>query len=160
MHGQDKPAVNLPPVYQIGIVVQDMDRALEYYGSTFGWGPFRVRELEMKGFSYKGRRGDCRLRLARSRQEHIEIELIQVLEGETPHTDFLRRKGEGLHHLGIRVDDLEATLAGLAQHGIRPLFSHSYPDIGLHFAYLDSDRAGGVMLELIQKRSKGEPGGD
>ena len=62
-----EPGVKLPPVDQIGIVVKDIDRAIEYYSSTFGWGPFRVREREMKGFTYRDKIGDCRLKLAFAR---------------------------------------------------------------------------------------------
>jgi catechol 2,3-dioxygenase-like lactoylglutathione lyase family enzyme len=144
----------LPPVFQVGIVVNDMDTAIDYYCSVFGWGPFKVRDLEMKGAIYKGRTVDCRFRIGSARQPGVEIELIQPLEGDTPYADFLREGGEGLHHLGVKVDDLDETLASLAGHGIRPVFSHSYPEIGLAFAYLDTDRVGGVMLELIQMRRR------
>ena len=152
MEDRKTPKVELPPVDQIGIVVEDMDRAVEYYSSTFGWGPFKVTDFEMKEAEYKGKTVDCRMKLARARQENIEIELIQVVDGETPYTDFLREKGEGLHHLGIRVDDLHGMLAELAKQGIRPVFHKYYPEINFGFAYLDTERIGGVMLELIQKR--------
>jgi len=144
--------VKLPPVSQVGIVVNDMDAAIDYYCSVFGWGPFKVAELEMKGVNYRGRSIDCRVKLARARHGEIEIELIQSLEGDTPYADFVREKGEGLHHLGIWVDDLHSTLAKLEKEGIHPVFHKYYPDINFGFAYLDSDRIGGVMLELIQKR--------
>jgi methylmalonyl-CoA epimerase len=146
------PAVDLPPIDQVGIVVEDMDRAIEYYSATFGWGPFKVNDLEMKEVTYKEKLIDCRMKVARTRQENIEIELIQVVEGETPYTDFLEEKGEGLHHLGIRVDDLHELLAKLAREGIQPVFHKYYPEINFGFAYLDTDHIGGVMLELIQKR--------
>ena len=146
------PTVDLPPVDQVGIVVEDLDCAIEYYSSTFGWGPFKITDFEMKEANYKGKTVDCRMKLARARQENVEIELIQVVEGETPYADFLKEKGEGLHHLGIRVDDLHGTLAKLAREGIQPVFHKYYPEIDFGFAYLDTDRIGGVMLELIQKR--------
>ncbi len=145
----------LPAASQVGIVVNDVDRTIEYYTSTLGWGPFKVSELEMKGVNYSGRSIDCRIKLARARFGEIEIELIQPLEGDTPYADFLREKGEGLHHLGIRVDDLRGTLAKLEKEGIHPVFHKYYPDINFGFAYLDSDRIGGVMLELIQMHQRG-----
>jgi methylmalonyl-CoA/ethylmalonyl-CoA epimerase len=147
---EQEPRVKLPPVDQIGIVVKDIDRAIEYYSSTFGWGPFRVREREMKGFTYRGKIGDCRLKLALARSGSIEIELIQVLEGETPHTEFLREKGEGVQHLRCSVDDIDNMLAELAKEGIEPVFHQSLPQFGVSWAYLNSDKIGGVMLELIQ----------
>ncbi len=84
------------------------------------------------------------------RADPIEIELIQVLEGETPHTEFLRERGEGLQHLRFSVDNLDEMLAKLAKQGIEPVFQHSYPEVGISFAYLDTDKIGGVMFELIE----------
>ncbi len=112
-----EPAVRLPPVEQIGIVVRDVDRAVEFFGSVFGWGPFRVREGEQKGFTYDGRTGDCRLRMAFARSGDVEIELIQVLEGETPHSDFPQapRRGTAAPPLpggGHRRDDSGAGQGG------------------------------------------------
>jgi 4-hydroxyphenylpyruvate dioxygenase-like putative hemolysin len=155
MTEQQESRVKLPPVDQIGIVVKDMDRAIEYYQSTFGWGPFSVMELELKGFTYRGKTGDCRLKLAMGKSGPMEIELIQVLEGETPHTEFLREKGEGIQHLRCCVDDLDSILAELAKDGIEPVFHHSFPEMGIAFAYLNSDKIGGVMLELLQIKGTG-----
>ena len=144
----------LPPVTQVGVVVRDIAKAVDYYSTTFGWGPFKISEFEMKGADYNGRKIDCKIKMARARQPGIEIELIQSLEGDTPYTDFLKEKGEGLHHLGIRVEDVGAVLARLSGQGIRPVFSLSYPEIGLAFAYLNSDSVGGVMIEIMQMRRK------
>lgn len=154
---QQEPVVKLPPVEQVGIVVKDIDSAMEYYSSTFGWGPFHLMQLPMKGAIYRGKPGDCTLKLAFARSGPIEIELIQVLEGETPHTEFLRERGEGLQHLRFSVENLDGTLAKLAKEGIEPVFQHSYPEIGISFAYLDTDKIGGVMIELIEiKKREGE----
>lgn len=150
MANQKEPIVKLSPVEQIGIVVKDMDQAIDYYSSTFGWGPFHVMDLEMKGATYRGKICDCRLKIGFYRADPIEIELIQVLEGETPHTEFLRERGEGLQHLRFSVDNLDEMLAKLAKQGIEPVFQHSYPEIGISFAYLDTDKIGGVMFELIE----------
>ena len=152
MTEQQQPRVKLPPVQQIGIVVKDMDRAIEYYSSNFGWGPFQIQEVKMKGFTYRGEAGSCRLKMAIAQSGPIEIELIQVLEGETPHTEFLREKGEGLHHLRFSVDDLNAVLAQWAGEGIEPVWQHSMPEIGVSWAYLNTDAVGGVMVELIEMK--------
>ena len=143
------PAVRLPPVEQIGIVVKDLDRAVEYYSSVFGWGPFQIREIEMDGFTYRNRQGNCRLKMAFANSGPVEIELIEVLEGETPHTEFLRQKGEGLHHLRFRVEDFDTILRTLAGNDVEPVFHQVFPGITA-FAYLDTDKIGGVIFELFQ----------
>ena len=150
MAEQKRGGVSLPPVDQIGIVVEDIDRAVEYYTNVFGWGPFQVRETEMEGFTYKGKAGSCRQKNAFAKSGPIEIELIQALEGETPHTEFFGKKGEGAEHLRFRVEDLDSTLAELAKEGIRPIYQKRFPDRGIAFAYLDSDKVGGVIFELIE----------
>ncbi len=84
--------IQLPPADQVGIVVKDMDQAIKYYTSVFGWGPFHVFEADMKGVTYRGKTVDCLLKIAMTRSGPIEIELIQVLEGETPHSEFLKNR--------------------------------------------------------------------
>ena len=51
MPDNGESAVKLPPVEQVGIVVQDVDRAAEQLTALFGWGPFRIREVAMQGFT-------------------------------------------------------------------------------------------------------------
>jgi len=126
---------------------------MEYYASVFGWGPFHLREVELKGFTYRHQPSDSRLKVAYLQSGPVQIELIQVMEGETPHSDFLRQKGEGLQHLCFRVDDFAATATELAKEGIEPVWHlHGAPV----FAYVNSDRIGGVMFELVEKGQMGE----
>ncbi len=152
MSGDEKKPIKLPPVEQVGIVVRDMDKAIEFYSATFGWGPFNIMETNLEGVLYRGKPSDCKMKLAMAQSGPIEIELIQVLEGETPHTEFLREKGEGLHHLRFSVDDLEGTLAEYAEQGIEPVWQHSMPEIGFSWAYLNTDTIGGVMIELVEMK--------
>jgi methylmalonyl-CoA/ethylmalonyl-CoA epimerase len=144
-----EPTVRLPPVEQVGIVVGDVDRAVGFFSSAFGWGPFQISEVEMKGFTYGDRTGDCRLKMAFARSGDIEIELIQVLEGETPHSDFLRRHGEGMQHLRFRVDDCDGMTAALAKEGVDPLWSQEFPGVAA-FAYMKTDKTSGLMVELFE----------
>lgn len=154
MSEQQEPRVKLPPVEQIGIVVKDMDRAIEYYTSTFGWGPFSIHEVGMEGAMLRGRPTTAKIKVAFAQSGPVQLELIQPLEGENIYTEFLDGKGEGLHHLGFQVDDLDNILAELAKDGIEPVFHHSYPEVGISFAYLNTDRIGGVMFELIEIKKR------
>ncbi len=140
----------MPPPDQIGLVVKDMDAAMNFYSSTFGWGPFQIHEARLDGCIHRGKRGNCRLKIGIARQGPIDIELIQVLEGETPHTEFLREKGEGLQHLRFSVPDIKGMLADFAKQGIEPIFYYDTPKVTI--AYLNSDKIGGVMIELMELR--------
>ncbi len=144
-----EPRLRLPPVEQIGIVVKDMEATMEFLTSVFGLGPWGVLDdLEMKDCLYRGESCDAKLKLGFANSGSIEIELIQVLEGETIHTEFLKERGEGLHHLRFKVDDLDAKLDDLAKEGIDVVFRKNLN--GVDFAYLNTDRVGGIMIELIE----------
>jgi len=143
-------AIKLPPVEQVGIVVRDMNKAIEFYSTVFGLGPFHEMEYSLEGVFHRGKPSDCKMKIAMAQSGSVEIELIQVIEGETPHTEFLREKGEGLHHLRFSVDDLDSKLAEYAEHGIEPVWQHRMPEIGFSWAYLNTDTIGGVMIELVE----------
>jgi methylmalonyl-CoA/ethylmalonyl-CoA epimerase len=153
MAKQQEPRVKLPPVQQVSIVVEDMDRAIEYYSSIFGIGPFRVMDINLEDVLQRGKPISTKIKVAFAKSGPLQVELIQPVEGKNIYTEFLDSKGEGLHHLGFRVDDLDAMLTELAKEGIEPIFHKGYPDRGTAFAYLDSDKIGGVMFELIERRS-------
>ncbi|MFC2058731.1 VOC family protein [Chloroflexota bacterium] len=150
--GQGRLRVKLPALDQIGIVVKDVDKAIEYYSSVFGLGPFYVREVEPDNMVYRGQVSGCRMKLAFTVSGPVEIELIQILEGETIHSDFLREKGEGLHHLRFRVDNVNDMLGELAEDGIEPVWQNADHSM----ACLNSDKVGGVVFEIIEGRRNGQ----
>ncbi len=152
MTSDQQSALALPPVEQIGIVVKDIERSVAFYQSVFGWGPFRISESTVKGCLYRGKPTDCRLKMAFAKSGSIEIELIQVLEGESIHTEFLREKGEGIQHLRFRVENVDELLKEWAKKGIEPVWHHTLPERGISWAYMDTGDVGGVMVELFQTR--------
>lgn len=155
MSEQARPLVKLPAIEQVSLVVRDIDKTMEYYSSVFGIGPFRVINITLEGALQRGIPISSKIKVAFARSGTVQIELIQPLEGENIYTEFLKAKGEGLHHLGFRVDDLDSVLAELAKEGIEPLLYQKLPHLGAAFAYLSSDKVGGVLFELIERRSPG-----
>jgi hypothetical protein len=77
------------------------------------------------------------------------MELIQAESGDNIYWEFFEKHGEGLHHLGFVVDDLDAELAKAKEQGI-PVLMYGKVDGG-GFAYLDSTETGGVIMELLQQ---------
>jgi len=148
MSDENKSSFQLPPIAQIGFVVKDINKAVEHY-TKIGLGPFKIfPELDVQGFTYHGKPAPHRLKLA-FKFGTPQIELIQTLEGETPNTDFLKKNGEGISHLGFHVDlnDFDEILAELARAGIEPVFHRLNPERPI--AYLNTDEIGGAMIELI-----------
>ena len=141
--------VVLPEVNQIGIVVEDLDKAVQFYSTVFGWGPFYVVEAELKGVKYRGKPTTFKIKSATANSGQVQLSIVQILEGDTIHTELLRRKGEGLSHLCFFVTDLDDKIAELAKKGIKPIFSHKQPGL-VRFAYLDTEKIGGVIIELLQ----------
>ena len=156
MEKEAEVKVVLPPVSQIGIVVKDVEKTAEYYFSMFGIGPFTIQEASMEGSVSYGKPAPVKMKVAFAQMGPVEIELIQPLEGGELYTEFLRSKGEGLHHLGIDVGDFDTydrILAELDNRGIKPLLS--YRGRRLDFAYLNTQVIGGVILELLHREGRG-----
>ena len=138
----------LGPLDQVSYVVADLERSLPHYEALYG--PFEVGESPLSDCRIRGRSADCTLKLAVNRSGPIEIELVEVLVGETTHSEHLRDHGEGLHHVRFRVDALDPKLAELEREGFETVFYKRFgPTIA--FAYLETPEAlGGSVIELLE----------
>jgi catechol 2,3-dioxygenase-like lactoylglutathione lyase family enzyme len=138
---------------QIGIVVRSIDETIRYYQDVFGFGPFEVRHVDYPTATYYGEKAGYRGKRAFFNLGPIQIELIELKDGKTIHESFLKEKGEGLHHLGFLVRNLEAGKRNAEKVGLAVTQGFTRPD-GTGFAYVDSDKVGGVIFELIQRAEK------
>lgn len=152
--------MKLSKLCQIGVVVKDIDEAIDYYTSTFDLGPFRTTLIERHGAIVRGKPTDYKIKLAFAQMGNIQLELIQILEGETIQSEFLRTRGEGLHHIAFLVDDLEAEIAKWGRKGIKVLQRSKPPATPEEggYAYMDTGKVGGVIFELVQQRRMEQPG--
>lgn len=148
MSQQQASPFTLPPVYQLGYVVRDIERACRYYEAVFGTGPFsNVIDVDMSGAILRGKPVDTAIKVAFVQSGDVQIELIQPVEGENPYTEFLEERGEGIHHLAYKVEDMEAMKAIFTQKVGEPIF---YRDMGvMEFAYFDTSEVGGLMIEFL-----------
>lgn len=136
--------LELKTVDQIGIAVKDIDKVIKTWSSMFGIGPWTFRDIS--GTDAKGR--SWKARLAFAYLGPLQIELIQPLEGRIIQSRFLETLGEGVHHLGFYVNDVDGEVANLQAQGAKLLLT----DPG-NFAYLDSGGTGGIIFELIKRGS-------
>ena len=141
-----KQQLQLPEVSQIGVVVEDLDRTIAFYESTFGLGPFETRELEAPNVPDRGEEKHIKARLGFARLGQVELELIHIVEGDSFHLEFLREHGEGIHHLGFLVQDFAAKLEQAKAMGFEVLQADPF---GQFYAYLDTRSVGGIIFELI-----------
>ncbi len=144
--------LNLPGVSQIGIVVRDMDKAIEYYDKMLGLGPFVRPEINYDEKFYYGKPVDSVWTMGFCSLGSVELELIQPITGPTIYHDFLKEKGEGIHHLGFDVTEIDEKIALCRKIGIR-IIQSGRGSTSL-FAYLDTVVVGGVIFELIQRESR------
>ncbi len=144
--------------HHVAVVVQDMDKAVEYYQSL-GIGEF-LPEFMLDSSTYTDYEvyGKKPTIIDKTRMRFIQIgpsfklELVQPLEGEPIYKEFLKSKGEGIHHVAYIVDDLKEETAKLAKKDI-PLITRVYRgSTGAGFAYFDIRKVGNVIIELIQRQ--------
>lgn len=137
-------------VKHVCMVVRNLEKAMEQLRSLWNIGPFRFIDSDHPEGIVHGKRTHYKGKLAFAQAGPIEIELIEPTEGESIWWEFLRTKGEGVHHLGVFVPDLDKELASYKEKGIRVLQSGETKDIKL--AYMDTEAVAGVVVELLQKK--------
>jgi len=143
-----KESLGLGPIDQVAYVVTSLEASLPGYEAIFG--PFQTMDATIEGFQARGQKGNCRLKLAMNNSSPVEIELIEVVEGDTPHSEHLRQHGEGIHHVRFRTDDLDTKLAELNARGLETTMYHRFsPDTA--FAYVETPpELGGSVIELLE----------
>ena len=147
--------MKLPPLSQVGVVVKDLDKAMDYYSSVFGMGPWRVVEVDAPEVRLRDETYAWKGRIAFTQLGPVEFELIQTIKGRSIHSEFLDEGREGLHHLGFRVTGEEKSyiIAQLAKGGIG-VTQGGESFHGGSYAYLDTQKIGGVIFEFIYRPSE------
>ncbi len=92
-----------------------------------------------------------RVRVAMVAVGETRIELLEPTSGDSPIGRFLEKRGEGLHHVALRVPDLAAVVARLKQQGTRLISDEIKVGAGGHrYIFVHPSAAGGVLLELCE----------
>lgn len=146
--------LRLPSVSQIGYIVPDIDEAIAFCRDAFGMRPWLLMEERPEPCIQRGESVHPVLKIGLTYAGPLQIELIQVMEGETFHLDHIRDSKEGAHHLGFMVRNLNKRLKVCADTGIDVIQRGTIKDKGfvVDFAYLDTVERAGIVLELIQWR--------
>ncbi len=135
--------------FQIGVVVKDLDRTIDYL-TSLGLGPFKVREATHPHAQVHGKTVFYQVRLGFAQLGPLQLELIEYRKGQTIHKEFLDEKGEGLHHILFEVKDLQATLEKFSRKGIEVLQQDRFVEGG-GLAYMGTDKVGGIIMEVVQR---------
>ena len=132
-----KPTV----IDHIGIAVSDLDEALKFWEGNMGVKCHGVEEV-----------AEQKVKTACLPVKDTESELLAGTSPDSPVSKFIEKKGEGIQHIAIRVDDLEATLEELKAKGVRLI--DEKPRIGAggaKIAFVHPKSSRGVLLELCER---------
>ncbi len=130
-------------VDHIGVAVRDLKEAVAIYESVLG--------LELEGYETVA---EQKVRVAKLLGGADCIELLEPTSEDSPIAKFLARRGPGIHHVCLRVDDIEATLARFKERGLQLIDEE--PKIGAggcRIAFVHPKSTGGVLIELSEKKA-------
>lgn len=127
-------------ISHIGVAVKDLEMARDV---------FEVLGLRVEGEEVvEGQK----VRVAFISVGDVRIELLEATAPDSPVARFIEKRGEGLHHIALEVDDLEGTLEELKAKGLNLI--DEKPRKGAHnamIAFIHPTSAGGLLLELCQE---------
>jgi hypothetical protein len=139
------------PIVQNAFVVRDIEAAAAHWSSKIGVGPFYLLEHIAFGTVYfRGAPLTLDMSVAIAQWGPIQIELItQHDDAASIYTEFSARRGEGMQHVGVLCESLDAELDRHRADGVSPV-QWGETAAGMRFAYLDTDAHPGAMIELIE----------
>jgi len=131
----------LTEIDHIAIAVNDLEGAIAYYRETFGCVLAHRETIEKDGVE------EALLKVADS-----YIQLLTPIRADSPVAKYLANKGEGIHHVGYRVDDVAAALAAVKEQGHRVIDEQPRPGSrGTTVAFVHPKTAFGTLIELVQE---------
>jgi catechol 2,3-dioxygenase-like lactoylglutathione lyase family enzyme len=148
-----EPSLGLPSVGQLGFIVHDIQRYLPSVASAFNLKTWYEPQYSEKQFKIGGGIVELDFNLAFAYSGKLQIELVEEKSQRAPiYKDHLDSYGQGLHHLGFYVPDLDAKLTIARQLGLGILLEGQFTTAGggdARFAYLDTRQMCGIIVELI-----------
>lgn len=131
----------LTEIDHVAIAVNDLGAAIDYYRETFGATVEHREVVDSDGVE------EALLAVAES-----YIQLLTPTRDDSPVAKYLERKGEGLHHIGYRVDDCGVALQAVKDQGGRVIDEAPRPGSrGTTVAFVHPKTAFGTLIELVQE---------
>lgn len=128
----------------IGIAVRRIEAAIPLYRDVLGLGKPEIHEVP-----------EQKVRVAIFPVGEVKIELLDALTPDSPIASFLQKRGEGIHHVAFRVDDIRESLKRLKDAGIRPINKEpSSRGEEYWIAFLHPSSTGRVLIELAEKKTE------
>lgn len=127
-------------INHLGIATNGIEEALKFWENALGLENVHTETVE-----------DQKVRVAMLPLGETRIELLEPTSADSPISKFLEKRGGGIHHIAVEVEDIEAALAKLKAEGMRLIDNE--PRVGAEgclVAFVHPSAANGVLLELVQ----------
>jgi methylmalonyl-CoA/ethylmalonyl-CoA epimerase len=135
----------LTRIDHVGIACADLAEKISFYEATFGFAVLSRETNEQQGVR------EAILQLPDAPPGSAYVQLLEPLAPDSPVGRFIARRGEGMHHLGYAVVDLEQALASVSADGITLIDQRPrHGSMGASIAFLHPSSMGGVLTELVQ----------
>jgi methylmalonyl-CoA/ethylmalonyl-CoA epimerase len=133
----------MPKVKQINhvaIVVEDIESSLKFWRDALGIELHELRDVPVE-----------KSKVAFLPVAGGEIELVEPTTTDSGIAKYLEKRGQGMHHVCLEVDDIDGMLAQLKENGIRLINEHPRTGVdGKRYAFIHPESASGVLVELYQ----------
>jgi len=129
-------------ISHLGIATKSIDEALRFWQDALGLENVHTETVE-----------DQKVRVAMLPIGDTRIELLEATADDSPIAKFVEKRGGGIHHIAVEVENIEETLAKLKREGARLI--DETPRKGAEdclIAFVHPSSANGVLLELIEKQ--------
>ena len=127
-------------INHLGIATKGIDEALKFWADALGLENVHTETVE-----------DQKVRVAMLPIGESRIELLEPTSEDSPISKFLEKRGGGIHHIAVEVENIEESLAKLKAEGMRLI--DEKPRVGAEgclVAFVHPSSANGVLLELVQ----------
>ncbi|MPM58169.1 hypothetical protein SDC9_104998 [bioreactor metagenome] len=126
----------------VGIAVKDLEQAKKFYTEVLGMTAMGEEVVEQQKVKV------CFIPCGDS-----EVELLESTSPDGPIAKFIEKNGEGIQHVAIRVDDINAALEDLKAKGVRLIDQEPrYGAGGASIAFIHPKATGGILLELSERK--------
>lgn len=137
-------AVPISRLHHVGIVVEDLDRALQGY-KVLGLEPSSIEDYP-----------DYELRIAFIPVGETLVELIMPLGTTGMNAEFLRDHGEGLHHIAFQTEPIEGAIETVRCAGMPVMHGEPVPGAGnTRIAFINAESFGGALIEFVEPIKEG-----
>lgn len=150
---EDNLGLNQVKIEQFGFIYHNIEKQAKILEKLFGMPKFVMIPPSEVECEYRGNLNTFKIKIGLSRCFNTQIELIQLVEGESVHKEFLDQGREGLHHLSINVDDMDLFIKKMKELGITKAQEGRVGN-KIRYAFFNTEDTLGFILEVheIMKR--------